>query len=847
MHNVDKSEEHFEPMLADSQYPIRCYLLVCKTTEAMLAKFPASSSFREPFSRYKRARPVRLVLAHSLLRTLSFYLTLPLQFTLPVPKLELTANNHVQGIAIRRLDTFLLLYSATIFLNAALLFLMQPMVAKMILPLLGGTPAVWNMSLFFFQTLLLAGYLYAHLGSVWFGPRGHALVHLVVVICATVFLPIVVPAHWFASRVDQPAGLVLSVLLAAAGFPFFVLAAGSPLLQKWFANTDHPVARDPYFLYAASNLGSMAGLIAYPTILEPYFTLLEQSRSWFYGYLALIALTAACVFLLRNMLPAKRPGEDCHNSDAAAHTKTSAQLRMEEMTWGRRARWVMLSIVPSSLLLGVTSYVTTDVASAPLFWIVPLALYLLSFVITFSQTPRIAHSFVVRRQGFLLVAAAITVFAQASSPVWVLVPLHLLNFFVTALVCHGELAKDRPQAEHLTEFYLWISVGGVFGGFFNALLAPLIFTGVQEYPMAMVAAAWVRPRIAQTQRIQRDRLLDFLLPAGLGLLVAAVLLWSQETTLLGPRNIHLLAFGISAVLCLSFARRPLRFGLAMAALLLVSAFYTGPYGDLLYAKRSFFGVYRAMVDKDEKYHLLFQGTTIHGSQRLEPKKKLDPPGYYHRTGPAGHVFSAFAKIHESGNAAVVGLGTGALACLGTPRQSFTFYEIDPLVERIARDGKLFTYLRDCPPRVNVILGDARISLGHAPDQQYQLLVLDAFSSDVIPVHLLTREAIQLYLSKLDEDGILLFHISNRYMNLAPVLGRLASSLNLLARVRHDVYATEAERDDGIFPSRWVVMARRKASVSEFLADRRWELLDGQSAGDLWTDDYSNIFRVIRWK
>jgi hypothetical protein len=759
---------------------------------------------------------------------------------------KLTANNQVQGIAIRRIDTFLLIYSTTIFLNAALLFLMQPMVAKMVLPLLGGTPAVWNMSLFFFQALLLAGYLYAHLGSVWLGPKGHALFHLAIVLCATVFLPVVVPTHWFVGRVEQPAVLVLSVLLVGVGLPFFVLAAGSPLLQKWFANTHHPVARDPYFLYAASNLGSMAGLIAYPTILEPYFSLADQSRSWFYGYLVLSALTAGCVLLLWQVLRGNTARADCQNPDMTARDQASTGLGLNEVTWARRARWVLLSIVPSSLLLGVTSYVTTDIASAPLFWIVPLALYLLSFVIAFSQTPRVVPSFVVRRQGFLLVAAAITVFAQASSPVWVLVPLHLLNFFVTALVCHGELANDRPQAKYLTEFYLWLSVGGVFGGFFNALLAPLIFTGVQEYPMAMIGAALLRPCLTQIKGIKRDRLLDFLLPSALALFVAAVILWSRENPLLGPRMTHVLGFGVSAVLCLSFSRRPLRLGLAMAALLLVSAVYNGPYGDLLYANRSFFGVYRAMVDKSEKYHLLFQGTTIHGSQRLDPKQAVDPPGYYYATGPAGQFFSVFSKIHESGNVAVVGLGTGALACLGTPSQKFTFYEIDPLVERIARNSKLFTYLRDCPPRVDVILGDARISLSEAPDQHYQLLVLDAFSSDVIPVHLLTREAIQLYLSKLDEDGILFFHISNRYMNLAPVLGRLASSLNVLALARHDVHGTTAEREDGKFPSRWVVMARGKAVVSEFLTDPRWKLLDGGSA-DLWTDDYSNIFRVIRWR
>lgn len=740
------------------------------------------------------------------------------------------------------------IYTITIFVNAALLFLIQPMIAKMILPFLGGSPAVWNMSLFFFQALLLAGYLYAHLGSSWLGTKRHAMVHVALVLFAVSFLPVFIPHQWFAVSGDQPARLVLSVLFAAVGFPFFVLSAGSPLLQKWFASTAHPVAHDPYFLYAASNLGSMVGLLAYPAILEPYFSLVEQSWSWFYGYLALIAFTSTCAVFLWRFFVAPAASGDSQNSPHYASANASGQMNTGEVTFARRMRWIVLSLVPSSLLLGVTTYVTTDVASAPLFWIIPLALYLLSFVLTFSRRSWISHSFIARRQGFLLLVAALTVFARATTPVWILVPVHLLAFFATALVCHGELAKDRPPARHLTEFYLWISIGGVCGGFFNALLAPLIFNGVQEYPLAMIAAAMARPYIGENQKTQRDRWLDLALPAGLGLFLAAVILGSRDYALLAPRAAHILAFGLSGVLCLSFAYRPLRFGLGMVALFLVSSIYVGPYGDLLYANRSFFGVYRAMVDKEEKFRLLLQGTTIHGTQRLDPKRRLEPASYYYPTGPVGQVFSVFSKAHQSGNVAIVGLGTGALACKGTAGQKFTFYEIDPLVERIARDANLFTYLRDCPPQIKVVLGDARISLAQAPDRHYQLFVLDAFSSDVIPVHLLTREALQLYVSKLDESGLLFFHISNRYMNLVPVLDRLASSLDLLALVRHDGQATRAEREDGKFPSRWVVMARRKAILAEFLSDPRWKPLTGRStAGDLWTDDYSNILRVIHWK
>jgi hypothetical protein len=740
-----------------------------------------------------------------------------------------------------------LTYSITIFLNAALLFLIEPMVAKMILPFLGGTPAVWNMSLFFFQALLLMGYLYAHLGNAWLGVKKLAVLHLVLVLFAVLFLPVMVPNQWFAVAPVHPARLVLSVLFAAVGFPFFILAAGSPLLQKWFASTAHPSAHDPYFLYAASNLGSMVGLILYPTLLEPHFSLFEQSRNWFYSYLVLIALTAACIFFLRRFFFLPAASQIGQNSlHQAPHNRPPAQ-ECRSVTWPRRIRWVALSFVPSSLLLGVTTYVTTDLASAPLFWTIPLILYLLSFVLTFSRQPWLSHGFVVRRQSFLLVAAAITVFAQASNPVWILLPLHLLAFFVTALVCHGELARDRPAPSHLTEFYLWLSIGGVLGGFFNALLAPLIFRGVYEYPLAMIGAALLRPYLTDNQSAKRDRRLDLSLPAGLGLFVAAVIIGSQKSAVLSAEAAHLLIFGTSAVVCLSFACRPVRLGLGMGALMLASALYTGPYGDVLYSDRSFFGIYRAMLDKDGKHHLLLQGTTIHGTQRLDPNRRLEPSSYYYPTSPVGQVFSVASKAYQSGNIAVVGLGTGALSCKGTATQRFTFYEIDPLVERIVRNANLFSYLRDCPPQIRVILGDARLSLAQSPDHHYQLFVLDAFSSDVIPIHLLTREALQLYLSKLDEHGILLFHISNRYMELAPVLDRLASSLNLTALARRDMQVTAAEQADGKLPSEWVAMARHKEVLGEFLADPRWELLAGRSSADLWTDDYSNVLRVIRWQ
>ena len=717
------------------------------------------------------------------------------------------------------------------------------MVAKMILPFLGGTPAVWNTSLFFFQASLLAGYAYAHFGSAWLGVKRHAILHLLIVTSCVLALPIKINQQWVPLANQDPTRWVIWILLVAVGFPFFVLAAGAPLLQLWFAQ--RRPSSDPYVLYAASNLGSMIGLVAYPTVVEPHLSLARQSQFWFDGYLILIVLTFMCAGLAFRLF-ATLPNEESGALDRSASSNTHLPA-VEDLNLTRRLRWVALSFVPSSLLLGVTTYITTDIASAPLFWMVPLVLYLLSFVVAFARPTWAFNPFLVRRQGFFLLGAAITVFMRANTPVWIILPLHLVSFFVTALICHGMLAQDRPPARYLTEFYLWISFGGLLGGFFNALLAPAIFKNVYEYPVAMIIAAFLRPYVGDAQKTRISRWLDFLLPVGLGLL----LLWMNEAfnffPILSPRAAHVVTFGLLGVLCLSFAYRPLRFGFGMVAFML-AANYTGSLGNLLYSDRSFFGVYRTIEDKSKGAHTLFHGTTIHGLQNFGSKARLQPTSYFHPTGPAGQVFSVFSNATGGKrNIAIVGLGTGALACYGEPWQRFTFYEIDPLVERIARDSRLFTFLRDCKPAIEVIIGDARISLAGAPPRHYDLFVLDAFSSDAIPVHLLTEEAVQLYLSKLTPDGILLFHISNRYMELAPVLGRIASSLNLLALDQRDFHVAPNEDEEGKSPSHWVVMARHKKGLAPFLRDRRWSVLDGGVRQDLWTDEYSNVLQVIRWR
>jgi hypothetical protein len=471
----------------------------------------------------------------------------------------------------------------------------------------------------FYQACLLAGYAYAHFGTSCLGTRRHALLHLVLAFTALSLLPVALPVHWLTTPTRDPVSLVLAVLTVSIGFPFLVLSAGAPLMQKWIAQGEHSAARDPYFLYAASNAGSIAGLLAYPFLLDPGLTLSQQNHLWLFGYVSLLIMMSLCAwYFLRSLtghsregvVPFQRPG--LLPSDAP------------DRTFARRLRWVLWSLVPSSLLLGVTSYVTTDVASAPLFRVVPLTAYLLSFVVTFARSSWAANRFLVRLQAFLLLGAASTLFLSATQPAWFMLPLHLMAFFVTSLICHGQLAKDRPGTQCLTEFYLWISVGGVLGGVFNALIAPVIFNGVMEYPLAIAAAAFVRPYSGDTDDSKRSLCLDWLLPSAQVGLILFITLAMRHAEVLPAGNDRLLICGISAAAFLAFAHRPRRFGVGVAVLTFLSLWYPSAAGKLLYADRSFFGSYRATLHANGTRHVLFQGTTVHGAQDTEPKSRLQP-------------------------------------------------------------------------------------------------------------------------------------------------------------------------------------------------------------------------------
>ena len=747
------------------------------------------------------------------------------------------------------------LFSMTLFVNAALLFAVQPMFSKMVLPMLGGTPAVWNTCMLFFQTALLGGYLYAHVTTRWLDVRKQSLLQLVLFGLTFLTLPVAVASGWKPTGSEMPVWWLAALLTVSLGAPFFMLSTGAPLLQRWFSESGHPAAANPYFLYAASNLGSMVALLAYPVLIEPRLRLAQQSHFWTVGYVLLVTLIATCAFVTRRGMrgalavaagPATRSvAADATAADVDAFNAmpVASSITAERLTAWRRVRWILLSFVPSSMLLAVTTYLATDVASIPLLWIIPLALYLLTFVIVFARKVVIfRHAFAVWLQPPFLLILAVAIALMMQRSVTALAPTHLAAFFLTALVCHGELAKDRPSVSHLTEFYLWMSVGGVLGGIFNVIVAPQIFDSVLEYPIAIVLAALLRPTLAK--RRPYDRVLDVAMPVALCLLIIILMRSGFPPEKWGPKA-PVLVFGAYALIILCFQRHALRFALGVAAIFVGSALGRGADESLLFRGRSFFGVYRVMAYP--KHHALQNGTTTHGGQSIYPEFAREPLTYYHRDGPLGQSFAWLMRWNMDRRVAIVGLGTGTIACYGRTNETWTFYEIDPLIERIAFNPKYFSYLRDCPPTKRIILGDARLSLTQAPDGAYDYIILDAFSSDAIPVHLMTREALQLYLRKLAPGGSIAFHISNRYLNLEPVVVELARDARLAGIVGADTAITSAQTMSFKMNSKWIVLSRRAKDHAVLALQPGWRVLAPKSDVALWTDDFSNVFSVFRWR
>lgn len=712
-------------------------------------------------------------------------------------------------------------FSLATFIGSALLFLVQPMAAKMLLPIFGGSPAVWTAAMLFFQVALLGGYAYAHYSNLKFGPTRQRFIHLGLFVLALLTLPVTTGSSVFkrfeslATDSSQPALLVFGLLALTVGAGYFVVSSGAPVLQRWFATTDDPQAKDPYFLYALSNAGSMIGLFAYPFFIEPRFGLAEQAVLWRNGFAVLIAFFIISAFFVK---PAPKP------------EATTETVDDQPITWDQRRRWMFYAAIPSSLLLGATSYISSNIAPVPLIWVVPLATYLLTFIFAFASKPVLNSRQIGRFLPLLIIPLAFTQCIEATEPLVLLASFHVVVLFAASWMCHANLAERRPSARHLTEFYLWLSVGGALGGLFNSLIAPHIFATYAEYPLAIVLACLVRPQSKPSKN-------DWVWIATIA--VVSIVAMTAFKAAMPPGQLRAgLAIGIPLVVAFAAMDRVRVFALGLGAVFVcVNLLQISAPGKVLATKRSFFGVHRVLENKD--YRSLVHGNTTHGRQSTHPEYHDLPLTYYHPTGPIGQIFTKAPFMQQVHKVGLVGLGVGSLAAYGQPGQELTYFEIDPEVLYLARDSGFFTFLKDSKAQMRYVLGDARLTLAKEPDHSYDLLVLDAFSSDAIPTHLLTLEAIEMYERKLKPGGIMAIHISNRYLELAPVVALTARKANLWAYDQVDAPVGDEEKI-GKTQSHWMVVLHDPGERDLLWKPSYWNEIEIGQDVKPWTDDYVNV-------
>jgi spermidine synthase len=859
----------------------------------------------------------------------------------------------------------LLVFALTLFVSACLLFLVQPMIGKLLLPYLGGSPAVWNTCMVFFQALLLAGYAYAHLLTRIQDHRKQLLIHGLLLLLP--LLPLfllqfdVAPLanFWSPPSDTSPIPWLLTILLIIAGLPFFVVSATAPLLQKWFSNTDHPDAKDPYFLYGASNIGSMGALLLYPAWVESAMTLSEQRLWWSICYIGLAALILLAGAMAVASTPARKEPELVEGPQMAPPVQTDGASDEGRIpTWFDRVRWVLLAFVPSSVMLGCTTHMTTDIAAVPLLWILPLALYLASFILVFSRLP-MWLSITVALLGPIIIIGSVSVtpFQFDAEPMikekWILhgdwaawyqygqhilnmplrhlnmhhlillaligivvaccfrspqtihtlvvvlaplacltiglekevqyffrlqwferILLHLGVLFVVALVCHGELARTRPRTRYLTEFYLLMSVGGVLGGIFNSLIAPVVYDRVWEYPLVIAFMLLLMPWPGTTNEKGWEAA-DSWTVVGFGTIMGVLLLglfaikvtWQQQAARIWVRD--------------HFSDRFQTLGDFLARQLPdeegpgdISEGGWTPEWKVLYRERNFFGSFtvteytRTNRDgRQDVYHTMFHGTTTHGFQNMSTTDaagvtrtdtRARPLSYFHEAGPIGDLFADRERLKRPLKMAVIGVGTGTLAAYTQKDWELTLYEIDPAVVKVARDPKYFSYIDDAEKRgvkVDVILGDGRQEFKKAPEGHFDLIFMDAFTSDAIPLHLLTAEAADMYMEKLAPGGLIIYNIANRHLDFEPVLANLCASDKRKWTAYRGVGEEEHMPEDAV-GNVWIVIGRHEEDLGllpyhtpldkEGRAIDRWKEARPDKKIGLWTDDYANLLKVFRW-
>ena len=718
------------------------------------------------------------------------------------------------------------------FLLAFLLFAVQPMATKMVLPTLGGTPAVWNTAMFTFQVLLLAGYAYAHFLNSRVAPRWQWRMHGLLIAASFLFLPLSVHLVSNEALLNAPILHLAMGFLLQIGLPFFVLSATAPLLQAWVSRSSHPLSKTPYVLYSASNLGSMMGLLGYVTFVEPNLTLPEQSMGWSALF---VAGTIALMLAGKMLKPAVA-------ETVAASTKPHNRTIL---------LWVWLSFLPSSLSLGVTSYITTDIAAVPLLWVLPLALYLLSFVDAFRTRPLVVP--VAMRLAPLLGMLGLLAYgfqAQRYSQIFV---FQLIVFAMLAFCLHGWLARFKPAAQHLTAFYFSMSIGGALGGLLNALVAPMLFNTTLEYPMSLLAASitgfllWQRGRgvkagVEAHLFIFSRVMATMIANAVVFYLVFGLVLgdFTLDNVTMNGKTL-LMAGSVSALAAMVIYRRYAHIFYATAVLSLLILVLTlggSQSNPLVFRERSFFGVWKITDQPDENARYLVHNTTVHGAQFLKQEKPLAPLTYYWGLQT---VFDHL-PVTRSHPYALIGLGSGTVKCFARKNQQVDIFEIDPMVVRIAEDPAMFRYLSDCPGTHEVFLGDGRIRMSQRPDTRYGAIILDAFSSDSIPSHMVTSEAIRMYFDKLVPHGVVLFNTTNRHINLWPLLAGQAQQLGMVAYGK----AFSSNKEALHYENYWVAIVRDPGDMAPMMAhEEGWTRLSPIEGTKPWTDDYVNILPYLK--
>lgn len=758
-----------------------------------------------------------------------------------------------------------LVFTIAVFLAAALLFGVQPMVAKSLLPGFGGGSSVWTTCMLFFQSVLIAGYLYAHFLLTRVPRRAQFVVHGAVIAAALVVGWLFDDPAPPPNASEFPVPWLLWQLFLVSGLPYFAISSAGPLLQGWFARTGHARAHDPYFLYAASNAGSFVGLLAYPFVFEPTLGLDRQRALW----LALFAVFGAMAFVCLRKTRPERFAELGGATGAGG---------AEPIAWSRRFWWMFLAFVPSTTLLGVTMHITTDVASFPLLWVVPLALYLLTMIAAFSGRAALLVKAMARPMVLAVITALVLLIAWVGSeslvPLWVNMGVQLAVLFTVGLYGHARLALDRPHPARLTEYFVLISIGGAAGGLFNGVLAPLVFTNAYEYHIALFCALLMLPgasRAASSPAL-RYWLKRLRIPLASG---AAFLLVSLLTPVID--NAVLSGFGRSdkslttaaefaGVLKLMLWVIPpglliymgWRDRLAAAGAMvfpMIGIVLTIEFNPVvIHRERTFFGIHsverRSDYDPERnlEVHWIIHGTTMHGMQVYDHPEWSDRPlGYYHPDGPCGALMRVLHSIRpENARVCILGLGSGAMVTHGRPGDEIVFMEIDPAVARIAATPEYFTYLRDARAEVEVRLGDGRLLLERsqaAGEERFDVVHADAFSSDAIPTHLLTREAIELYFDRINPDGMVVLHISNRHLDLRPLAAGLAELAGAHYLIYDDTVPLEIQYRDFRFSATWVVLTRSDTTAAMlraegFSSDRPERRIRP------WTDQYSNMLSVM---